>query len=241
MVFGYSTALIVAAALALQATASVAQVHTDREGWRTSRSEAQCATYRNVSNLYQTRVFFLTGVQGEKFVIIRLDASKYPGWVKGPAEREMSVLISNARGVAHRLKVRLSREIEGRHLNVIFTEDILPYLRSGTRIQINYPGDITQNVALDFGNLEVALEAYDQCERIRLGQAASGTQMTDRALDDLEPFEKAKHVCAQELEHTGGLAPADNPYYLNGRRYANACDAAEDYAYRKATRFQSAD
>ena len=226
------------AAISLQGVPSSAQVHTDYEGWRTTRTNAQCTTYRNASDIYQTRVFFITGAEGRKFLSIKLDTRKYPGWTKGPKEREMSVLISNGQDVVHRLKVRMSRYVSGRNVNIVLEADVIPYLLDGTSISIPYPNDAFQNVSAEYRNLATGIEAYEQCERIRIGHAPAQAQAADPSLDDLPQFERAKRVCELELKQTGGLAPADNPYVLDGRRYPNACEAAQDYAYRKATKFQ---
>ena len=153
----------------------------------------------------------------------------------------MSVLITDGQNVVHRLKVKMSRHVSGRNLNIILEEDIIPYLSDGTRISIPYPNDAFQNVSAEYRNLATGIEAYEQCERIRIGDAPAQAQAADPSLDDLPPFERAKRVCELELKQTGGLAPADNPYVLDGRRYPNACEAAQDYAYRKATKFQKID
>ena len=238
MTFRYFIGLFTIAATALSGPPSLAQVHTDYEGWRTTRTDAQCATYRNASDFYQTRVLFIASSEGKKFLSIKLDASKYPGWVRGAKEREMSVIISNSQNVAHRLQVRMSRLASGRDLNIILEEDIIPYLLDGSRIQITYPNDISQNVSIEYGNLVTGIQSFEQCERIRTGSSIVETQTADPSLDELPPFERAKRVCERELKQTGGLAAADNPYVLDGRRYANACEAAQDYAYRKVTKFR---
>lgn len=218
-------------------TAAQAQTVTKHDGWTTIRTAENCMTMRNGNSMFERSVLYVMNADSLDLVVLRVQASKYP-YLANSTSRDVTLrlYVIDYYETPHRLSFPAQLARDGEHLSIIFRDEIFDYLRDGNGIQIQNQDDISQNISFTYGDINKAISEYRQCEGIRTGQADPQTQGSNPSLDSLPPFDRAKRVCDLETQQTQGLVPADNPYELDGRRYANACDAARDYAYRQMRR-----
>lgn len=222
------------------ASQAQAQVVTDHKGWRTIRSTNQCVTTRDASSIYEQVAVNVSGAGGLEFVLVTAKRSKYPSLAQSVNKKiRINALIIKGSNIVHRLETSANVYINGDKVQLLFDADLFPYMAEGDTLQVQNKQDAFQNLSVNYANFQQGLADYRQCEAIRLGNVRSTEQPQDAQLSQLPPFDRAKKVCEQEMKQTGGLVAADNPYELDGRRYANACEAAIDYANRKAQQFKA--
>jgi len=218
---------------------AVAQVVTNHDKWRTVRTADQCVTMRSAGNIYEPITMHITGKGGLEFVLVSAKRNKYPDLARAANRSvKLDARIGSGNEIIHRFETTAIVYLHADQVQLIFEADLFPYLAQGDALQIPNKRDISQNLIVSYRNFSQALNDFRECESIRLGRTHSSQQSQDVPLSELEPFERAKKVCEQEMEQTGGLVAADNPYKLDGYTYPNACEAAIDHAQRRARRFQ---